>query len=83
MLVNVSFQSHEENRQARHFWYNLFTKSKSDLLNSTVKLTDSKNKEIEFIEDKKNSNNKLINRLFSMNNAKIKKGGRRKQKNII
>ena len=51
--VNVSFQSHEENRQARHFSYNFLTKNKNDLLNFTVKLIDSNNEDIEFIDGEK------------------------------
>lgn len=48
--VNVSFQRHKENRQARH----ILTKNKRNLLNFTIKLIDSKNKEIEFIDGEKN-----------------------------
>ena len=51
--VNVRFPSHEENRQAKHFLYNILTKNKSNLLNFTVKLIGSKKKEIEFIDCEK------------------------------
>ena len=61
--VNVSFQSHEENRQARHFSYNVLTKNKNYLLNFTVKLIDSSNKDIEFIDGEKK---------FSVTNILIK-----------
>ena len=51
--ANISFQSQEENRQARHFLYNSLTRNKNDLLNFTVKLIDSNNKDIEFIDVEK------------------------------
>ena len=40
--VNVSFQSFEENRRARHFSYNFLTKNKGNLINFTVNLIDSR-----------------------------------------
>ena len=47
--VKVSFQSHEENRQVRHFSYNLLAKNKNNLLNFMLKLIDSNKKDNEFI----------------------------------
>ena len=49
--LNVNFQAQGNNRDAKHFSYNLITKHTGDVLNFTLKLIDDENKEIKF-EDK-------------------------------
>ena len=81
--VNVRFQSHKENRQTKHFLYNILTKNKSDLLNFTVKLIGSNTKVIEFIDCEKISNNNIWIKFLGWIMLKLKKGGIRKKEQYI
>ena len=81
--VNVRFQNHKENRQTKHFLYNILTKNKNDLLNFTVKLIGSKSKENEFIDCEKISNNNIWIKFLGWIMLKLKKGGIRKKEQYI
>ena len=81
--VNVRFPSHEENRQAKHFLYNILTKNKSNLLNFTVKLIGSKKKEIEFIDCEKIPIINIWIKFLEWIRLKLKKGGIRKKEQYI
>ena len=71
--VNLNFQSHSNNREAKYFSYNFETKNAGDVLSFLLKLVDNNNKDIEFESgDKKISNHKLFNRNFSMNKKTTK-----------
>ena len=85
--VNISFQSHKENRLATDFLYTFWTKNKNILISFTVKLIDSKKKETEFIDGEKKKlsiTNLLIEFLaWIMLKLKKKEEGRKQKKRTI
>ena len=80
--VNVEFQSQGENREATHFPYNFMTKNVGDVLNFSIKLIDDKNSDIEFeAGEKKISNSRIYDRIFSMN--KLNKKPKKQENNTL
>ena len=64
--VNAEFQSQGGNREAKHFTYNFMTKNTGEELNSSIRLIEDKNRNIEFqTREKKNSISRIYDQIFS------------------